>query len=131
MTGVSRVAEDDRADFRLLGQALDGQPALSPEEWRKSRRALVALVRERLGLMPETPELPDGQFACIVADPPWKLDTGPDVFGGFAFVRQRPLQSPRVIFRSRLHNTGDSYRCPSYTPAAWARARHTPGWHPL
>jgi N6-adenosine-specific RNA methylase IME4 len=74
--------ESDGADFRLLAKALSGECPLTEDEWRKSRRALTSLVREKLGLMPETPELPDGQFACVVADPPWKLDTGPDVFGG-------------------------------------------------
>ena len=40
------------------------------------------MVRFMVGEVPETPPLPAGQFRCIVADPPWKLDTGPDVFGG-------------------------------------------------
>jgi N6-adenosine-specific RNA methylase IME4 len=85
--GSATHAEDlarggDRRDFRLLGRALSGHCELTEEEWRKTRRALVSLVRQRLGLMPETPDLPDGQFACIVADPPWQLDSGPDVFGG-------------------------------------------------
>ena len=71
-----------RLDFRLLGRALAGECPLTEDEWRKSRRALIAVVRQKLGLMPETPPLPDGQFACVVADPPWRLDTGPDVFGG-------------------------------------------------
>lgn len=71
-----------REQFRLLGRALSGECPLTEEEWRKTRRALVAVVRNKLGLMPETPELPEGQFACIVADPPWTLDTGPDVFHG-------------------------------------------------
>lgn len=70
------------ADFRLLARALSGDCTLTDEEWQKSRRALVSLVRFRLGLMPETPPLPEGQFSCIVADPPWQLDTGPDVHGG-------------------------------------------------
>lgn len=71
-----------RRDFRLLARALSGEVALSPDQWRKSRRALTALIRQTLGLMPETPPLPEGRYACIVADPPWQLDTGPDVFGG-------------------------------------------------
>jgi N6-adenosine-specific RNA methylase IME4 len=29
-----------------------------------------------------TPPLPDETYPCIVADPPWQLDTGPDVMGG-------------------------------------------------
>lgn len=70
------------ADFRLLARALSGDCTLSDEEWQKSRRALVALVRWRLGLMPETPPLPEGTYRCIVADPPWRLDTGPDIMGG-------------------------------------------------
>src|SRR4029077_20801576 len=36
---------------------------------------------ERLGLLPEMKPLPDGVFRCIVADPPWQLDTGPNAFG--------------------------------------------------
>jgi N6-adenosine-specific RNA methylase IME4 len=70
------------ADFRILSKSLGDDCELTDDEWRKSRRALVSLVRNRLGLMPETPELPAGVFRCIVADPPWKLDTGPDVFNG-------------------------------------------------
>jgi N6-adenosine-specific RNA methylase IME4 len=75
---------DHRVDFRLLGRALDGEctPPLVEEEWRKSRRALVSLVRFRLGLMPVTPPMPEGTYRCIVADPPWRLDTGPDVMAG-------------------------------------------------
>lgn len=73
---------DDRLDFRLLGRALVGDCALTEEEWRKSRRALVALVRFKLGLQPVTPALPEGRYRCIVADPPWRLDTGPDEMHG-------------------------------------------------
>lgn len=76
------IERQRREEFRLLGRALSGDCPLTEEEWRKSRRALVAVVRQKLGLMPETPELPDGQFACVVADPPWTLDSGPDVFDG-------------------------------------------------
>lgn len=72
----------EAGDFRLLARALDGECELEPDEWRKSRRALVMLVRQRLDEMPKSPPLPDDQFRCIVADPPWKLDTGPDTFGG-------------------------------------------------
>lgn len=82
VNGANEIEPSDGTDFRLLGRALQGECELEPEEWRKSRRALVMIVRERLGEMPETPPLPDGQYRCIVADPPWKLDTGPDVFGG-------------------------------------------------
>lgn len=69
----------DRSDFRLLAR---GFGLLADDEWRKSRRALVRDLRNKLGLLPPTPELPDGQFRCIVADPPWSLDTGPDTFDG-------------------------------------------------
>lgn len=80
---VDSITRDgDRADFRLLGKALGGEVELAPEEWAKSRRALVSTVRERAGLRPETPPLPEGIFRCIVADPPWRMDTGPDTFGG-------------------------------------------------
>jgi N6-adenosine-specific RNA methylase IME4 len=78
---LSILAPDDRVDFRILARGFDGCP-LTEEEWRKSRRALVSLIRQRMGLVPDTPPLPDGVYRCIVADPPWKLDTGPDVFGG-------------------------------------------------
>lgn len=71
---------NDRLDFRILARGFDTK--LDGDDWRKSRRALVALLRQRLGLIPETPPLPAGQFSCIVADPPWRLDTGPDVFNG-------------------------------------------------
>ncbi|MEJ7786662.1 MAG: MT-A70 family methyltransferase [Solirubrobacteraceae bacterium] len=81
----SRMSEslprpDDRADFRVLRRALNGCP-LTDEEWRKSRRALVALIRRRTGDRPETKPLPEGRYSLIVADPPWRLDTGPDAFG--------------------------------------------------
>ena len=74
--------DQDRANFRLLARALDGECELTADEWRKSRRALVSLIRHRLGLLPESPELPEGKFSCIVADPPWQQSTGPDVFHG-------------------------------------------------
>ena len=76
------VAEDHRADFRLFARILKGECEVTEDEWRKSRRALISLVRNRLGLLPETPPLPKGKFRCIVADPPWQLDTGPEVFNG-------------------------------------------------
>lgn len=68
-------------DFRLLAKALTGECPLTPDEWRRSRRALVALVRFRLGLMPITPPFPDDTYHAIVVDPPWELTTGPNVFG--------------------------------------------------
>src|SRR5262249_47198944 len=74
--------DEDIQDFRLLGRALAKECGLIPEEWQKSRRALVALVRYKLGLMPVTPPLPDDTYRCIVVDPPWQLDTGPNVIGG-------------------------------------------------
>jgi N6-adenosine-specific RNA methylase IME4 len=76
------IQPDDRVDFRILAHALSDECRLTEDEWRKSRRALVALVRFRLGLQPVTPPLPDGSYHCIVADPPWQLDTGPDVMDG-------------------------------------------------
>lgn len=69
-------------DFRILAHAMSGETVLTDDEWCKSRRALISLVRQRLGLIPETPELPVGKYNVIVADPPWRLDTGPSVFGG-------------------------------------------------
>lgn len=78
---MTALAHDQRTDFRILSHGLNGTP-LTEDEWRKSRRALVALLRQRLGLIPPTPPLPPGKFRCIVADPPWQLDTGPKVFGG-------------------------------------------------
>ena len=68
-------------EFRLLGRALAGEAKLTADEWRKSRAALVALVRLRLGLQPITPPFPNETFHCIVVDPPWELTTGPNVFG--------------------------------------------------
>ncbi len=90
------IDKHDRFDFRLLGRALSGECPLTEDEWRKSRRSLVALVRQRLGLMPETPALPDGQFQCIVADPPWQLSTGPDVFHGTGESGGIPLAYPTM-----------------------------------
>jgi N6-adenosine-specific RNA methylase IME4 len=83
--------KDDRANFRLLARALAGDCELTADEWRKSRRALVALIRQRLGLLPETPALPEGKFSCIVADPPWQQTTGPDVFHGTGERGNQPL----------------------------------------
>ena len=79
---ADRLDEDQRRDFRLLARALSGELTLAPDQWRKSRAALAAHIRKELGLKPPTPPLPDGQYACIVADPPWQLDTGPKAFGG-------------------------------------------------
>jgi len=73
---------DTLIDFRLLGRALAGEGELTADEWQKTRRALVALVRLRLGLMPITPPIPDGTYHCIVIDPPWQLDTGPGFVDG-------------------------------------------------
>jgi len=80
-TETGNIAKDDREDFKILAHAFNGV-ALSESEWCKSRRALIALIRQKLGLIPPTPELPEGIFRLIVADPPWTLDTGPDTFGG-------------------------------------------------
>ena len=66
-------AKDDRVDFRILARALD-DIHLEDEEWRKSRRSLVALVRERAGLVPESPPLPRGIYDVLLADPPWQYD---------------------------------------------------------
>jgi N6-adenosine-specific RNA methylase IME4 len=77
----SPIQKDDAVDFRILARGLE-DVRLESHEWRKSRRALVALLRQRLGLLPQTPILPIGKFSCIVADPPWQQDTGPDVFNG-------------------------------------------------
>lgn len=41
------VAKNDRSDFRVLARALDGAADLTPDEWRMSRRALVALIKDR------------------------------------------------------------------------------------
>lgn len=74
------IPRADRADFRVLALGLD-ELSLEENEWRKSRRALVSLIRNRTGNLPKTPPLPDGIYRTIVADPPWQLDTGPDSFG--------------------------------------------------
>jgi N6-adenosine-specific RNA methylase IME4 len=85
---VTEVSEKNaRHDFRLLGRALRGEcePPLGHEEWRDSRRNLVAVVRRRLGLI-ETSPLPDGTFRCVVADPPWQLTTGATMPGKFGDI---------------------------------------------
>ncbi|MDN5870467.1 MAG: hypothetical protein L0H73_07075 [Nitrococcus sp.] len=79
MSNGSIERRADRHDFRLLARGFE---CLADEEWRRSRRALVSVVRNKLGLRAPTPPLPAGQFRCIAADPPWPLDTGPEVFGG-------------------------------------------------
>jgi hypothetical protein len=45
-----REGVEARANFRLLARALNGDCELTPDEWRKSRRALVALIRRRLAI---------------------------------------------------------------------------------
>lgn len=72
---------ETKDDFRILARAFD-EARLDGEDWRYPRAHVVRTVRERLGLLPETPPLPAGQFATIVADPPWQLDTGAKQFGG-------------------------------------------------
>ena len=47
---------NDRRDFRYLARALGGECEITADEWRKSRRSLVSLIRRRLGAeMPEEP----------------------------------------------------------------------------
>jgi hypothetical protein len=61
----------DKEDFRLLARALEGDCYLTLEEWRKSRRALVKLVRERLGLEAEEEDetpVEDGELSPAEAD---------------------------------------------------------------
>lgn len=74
------IPRADRADFRVLARGLD-ELDLDENDWRKSRRALVSLIRNRTGDLPKAPPLPSGTYRTIVADPPWQLDTGPDSFG--------------------------------------------------
>ncbi len=78
---LQSIDRADRQDFRLLANGFDKVP-LAPEEWRKSRKGLLAHLRKELGMLPETPPLPEGTFACITADPPWRLDTGEASWGG-------------------------------------------------
>lgn len=47
MTEVSDVSRHERMDFRILARALNGECELSKTEWRQSRRALVALIKDR------------------------------------------------------------------------------------
>lgn len=64
--------DQDRADFRILRHAFNGCE-LSDEEWRQSRRGLVALIRKRAGLTPKAPPPPAGTFSTVVVDPPWPM----------------------------------------------------------
>jgi hypothetical protein len=48
---AEKIHPERRKEFRLLGKLLDTKLA-RPEEWRKSRRALVALARQRLAKPP-------------------------------------------------------------------------------
>jgi N6-adenosine-specific RNA methylase IME4 len=77
-----RISDQIVSEFHILSRALAGECEITDEQWRKSRRALVSLIRQKLGLVDNVPPMPDGKFRCIVADPPWKLDTGPSVFNG-------------------------------------------------
>lgn len=62
---------DLREDFRLLARGSSGQVDVTTVEWRTSRRALVQLIKKRIGYR-DNIELPDGIYSTIVADPPWK-----------------------------------------------------------
>ena len=44
---VTDIDKDDRLDFRILAHALDGEcePPITADDWRKSRRAFLSLVR--------------------------------------------------------------------------------------
>jgi hypothetical protein len=84
----------ERSDFRTLAAAADAG-VIEDHEWQKSRRALVSLARQRLGMVPEMEVLPAGKFRCIVADPPW--DTGTRQTASF---KTPPFPSARSI-RSR------------------------------
>jgi N6-adenosine-specific RNA methylase IME4 len=75
---------NDRLDFRILAHALNGDCQLQDAEWRKSRRALISLIRNRMGLLPEMEPLPEGVFRCIVADPPWQQTTGSNAWNAVA-----------------------------------------------
>jgi N6-adenosine-specific RNA methylase IME4 len=78
VTKVSETADPhDISDFRLLANAFNGNCNLEFAEWRKSRRALIKLMKHRLGIQPELAPLPDNIYRCIVADPPWEVTTGP------------------------------------------------------
>lgn len=83
---VGRLA--DRHEFRLLARALRGEIEISSDEWRQSRRALVVLIRKRLGY-PE-PELPAGRFRCLVIDPPWPVER--------VEQQRRPLQQAELDY---------------------------------
>lgn len=37
----------EKRDFRIIARALDGKCSLTDDEWRQSRRAVVALIKER------------------------------------------------------------------------------------
>lgn len=83
-TEGAKLDKDDRADFRILAKAF--LISLDLEQWRTSRRALVAFIRQKLGLNPDGQErehescvaadlavLCDAgkEFGTIYADPPW------------------------------------------------------------
>lgn len=81
-----KVPKDDRHDFRILARAISDACELEPDEWDRSRRSLVALIKDRLGLISEPPPLPEGMFRTIVADPPWQLTTGATMPGKFGEI---------------------------------------------
>jgi N6-adenosine-specific RNA methylase IME4 len=87
----------DRHDFRLLAKALDGiEPPITEEEWRNSRRKLMGIIRERLGLEAEAPAFPPGTFPTIVADPPWRVDTGEPMWDTVASRGHDDLEYDRM-----------------------------------
>jgi len=75
-------------DFELLALGLAGDVTLSKEEWRQSRRALVARIRKELGY--PDPELPPGRFRCIIIDPPWPVER--------VEQQRRPLQQAELDY---------------------------------
>lgn len=87
---LREIDRNTRQDFRLIARAFDDAP-LDDEEWRHSRSTVIRIIRERLDLVPETPDLPEGLFATVVADPPWQLDTGEAAFGSAGSEGHEPL----------------------------------------
>ena len=87
---LSEIHHALRHDFRVLRLALDDPTLLEDDDWRYGRRHVLRVVRQKAGLVDETPALPAGQFSTIVADPPWQQDTGAE-FGGVGTAGHDPL----------------------------------------
>lgn len=114
------------AEFRTLARALSGECDLEPEEWRRSRRALVAEVRRRVGKaeIPRARASYNGPAGEIVAHRP-EPDPDADQLRGEIEEAQEAVDAAErdlVAARRRL----DKHRR-SQAPDPFGLLWHSPG----